>query len=79
MDSPYTLMVTVKNISDVGNIFCDVTITDDNGQILFAVKNVNGGAEPPFLPGTKLAKIKIWASLTGRSLGGILKSEYLDQ
>ncbi len=78
-DSPYTLTVTVKNISDVGNVFCDVVITDKNGSVLFSAKNVNGGAEPPLLPGTKLAKIKAWAFLTGRSLGGIMKSEYLAQ
>ncbi len=78
-DSPYTLKVTVINISNVGNITCDANIYDKSGAILLGLKNVSGGSEPPFLPGTKLAKIKIWATLTGRSLGGILKTEYLNQ
>ena len=78
-DSPYTLVVKVKTISDVGNILCDAVMTNKEGTVLFSVKNVTGSVEPPFLPGTKLAKIKIWAALIGRSLGGILKSEYLDQ
>ena len=78
-DSPYILKIVVKNISDVGNIFCDANILDKDNQTIFQVKNVNGGAEPPFLPGTKLAKIKIWAALIGNSLGGILKNEYLEQ
>ena len=78
-DSPYTMKVEVKTVSDVGNIYCDVAITDKDGTILFSAKNVNGGAEPPLLPGTKLAKIKAWAFLAGRSLGGIMKSEYLAQ
>ena len=78
-NSPYFLKVTVKSISEVGNLFCDAVMTDKSGKVLFRVKNVNGGNEPPFLPGTKLAKIKIWANLTGRALGSIIKSEYLDQ
>lgn len=76
-DSQYTLTVTVKTISDVGNVYCDAVLTDKNGTILFSAKNVNGGSEPPILPGTKLAKIKAWAFLTGRSLGSIMKQEYL--
>lgn len=78
-DSGYTLTVTVKTISDVGNVYCDAVITDKAGTVLFSVKNINGGSEPPILPGTKLAKIKAWAFLAGRSLGGILKQEYLAQ
>ena len=78
-DSSYTLNITVNNISEVGNIYCDATLTNKEGEKLFHVKNVNGGSEPPILPGTKLAKIKIWATLTGRALGGILNSEYLAQ
>lgn len=78
-DSEFVLKVSVKNISDVGNVYCDAVITDKSGNVIFSVKNVNGGTEPPLLPGTKLAKIKTWAFLTGRSLGGIMKSEYLAQ
>lgn len=77
-DSPYTLTVTVKNISDVGNVYCDAVIIDKDGTVVFSVKDVNGGSEPPILPGTKLAKIKAWAFLTGRSLGSIIKTEYLN-
>lgn len=78
-DSPYTLKVSVISVTDLGNIICEVSLSDTEGTELFHVKNVNGGKEPPFLPGTKLAKIKVWANLTGRSLGNILKSEYLGQ
>lgn len=78
-DAQYTLTVTVKTISDVGNVYCDAAITDQEGNVLFSVKNVNGGSEPPILPGTKLAKIKAWAFLAGRSLGSIMKQEYLAQ
>lgn len=78
-DSPYTMKVKVKTVTDVGNIYCDAVITNKEGKVLFSVKNVNGGAEPPLLPGTKLAKMKIWAQITGRVLGGIIKSEYLSQ
>ena len=51
----------------------------DLGVKYFSVKQVNGGKEPPFSPGTKLAKMKVWASLTGKSLGSIIRSEYLGQ
>ncbi len=78
-DSEYTMKVTVKTISDMGNVYCDVVIVDKNGTVIFSVNNVNGGSEPPILPGSKLARIKTWAYLTGRSLGNIIKSEYLAQ
>lgn len=78
-DSQYTLKVTVTAISDVGNVYCDAVITDKDGTVLFSVNNVNGGSEPPILPGSKLARIKTWAFLTGRSLGNNMKSEYLAQ
>lgn len=77
-DSAYMLKVTVTSITEQGNVICDASIADPEGTEIFHVKNVNGGKEPPFLPGTKLAKIKVWANLTGRSLGGIIKSEYLN-
>lgn len=75
----YTMKVTVKTISDMGNVYCDAVIVDMNGTVIFSVNNVNGGSEPPILPGSKLARIKSWAYLTGRSLSSILKSEYLAQ
>lgn len=78
-DSEYTMKVTVKTISDMGNVYCDAVIVDKSGTVIFSVNNVNGGTEPPILPGSKLARIKTWSYLTGRSLSGILKSEYLAQ
>ena len=77
--SDYTMKVTVKTISDMGNVYCDAVIVDKSGTVIFSVNDVNGGSEPPILPGTKLARIKAWSYLTGRSLSGILKSEYLAQ
>lgn len=77
-DSPYTLKVIVTTITDLGNIICDASLISSDGKELFNVKNISGGKEPPFLPGTKLAKIKVWANLTGRNLGGVIKSEYLN-
>ena len=78
-NSEFTMKVTVKTISDMGNVYCDAAIVDKGGTVIFNVNNVNGGSEPPILPGSKLARIKTWAYLTGRSVGGILKSEYLAQ
>lgn len=77
-DSPYTLKIIVTTITDLGNIICDASLINSDGKELFHVKNISGGKEPPFLPGTKLAKIKVWANLTGRNLGSIMKSEYLN-
>lgn len=78
-ESPYILKITVITITDRGNIICDASIIDNNKKELFQAKNINGGKEPPFLPGTKLAKIKGWANLVGRNLGSIIKTEYLEQ
>jgi len=76
-DSPYLLKVQVKTVTEQGNVICDATMEDSEGKVLFRVTNVNGGKEPPFLPGTKLAKIKVWANLCGRNLGDIIRSVYL--
>ena len=76
-DTPYTLAVTVTTITDVGNVFCNAELKDSQGAVLFRVKEVSGGKDPVFLPGTKLAKIKLWSNLTGKCLGSILKQEYL--
>ena len=78
-DTQYTLKVSVKLVNTKGYMLCDAVIVDNEGKSIFEAKQVNGGKEPPFLPGTKLAKMKAWAALTGRALGGIIKSEYLDQ
>ena len=78
-EAKFTLKVSVKNVAKTGYMLCDAKIVDSEGNTCFIVKQVNGGTEPPLLPGTKLAKMKMWALLTGRSLGGILRSEYLNQ
>lgn len=78
-DTQYTLKVSVKLVNTKGYMLCDVVIIDNAGKSIFEAKQVNGGKEPPFLPGTKLAKMKAWALLTGRALGGIIRSEYLQQ
>ena len=75
----YTLKVTVRDVTNQGFITCDAEVTDQAGRTLFAVKQVTGGVEPPFSPGTKLAKMKFWSLLTGRSLGGIIRSVYLGE
>lgn len=78
-DTEYTLKVSVKNVTTKGYMLCDAEIVDSKGNSYFVVKQVNGGKEPPISPGTKLAKMKVWATLTGRSLGSIIRSEYLGQ
>jgi hypothetical protein len=74
-DSKYTIRVKVNTITDDGYIICDADIIDDGGNVYFTVKEVTGGKEPPFMIGTKLARMKIWATVTGKKLGSILKSE----
>ena len=74
-DSKYTIRVKVNTITDDGYIICDADIIDDGGNVYFTVKEVTGGKEPPFMIGTKLARMKIWATVTGNKLGSILKSE----
>ena len=44
-------------------------------KLTWRTKEVTGGKEPPFMIGTKLARMKIWATVTGKKLGSILKSE----
>lgn len=78
-DMDYTVKVSVKNVTTKGYMLCDAVVIDKTGHTLFVVKQVNGGKEPPFSPGTKLAKMKVWATLTGRALGSIIRSEYLGQ
>ena len=52
-----------------------VEILDNEGNAQFIVESLTGGKEPPFMIGTKLARMKVWAALTGKTLGGILKRE----
>ena len=75
----YILKISVKTVSAKGHIICDALVVDKDGNLFFAAEQVNGGKEPPISPGSKLAKIKFWAMLTGRSLGSIIRSEYLNQ
>lgn len=78
-EAAYTLRVKVKVITDMGNLFCDAAVVDASGNELFGVTKINGGKEPLFLPGSKLAKMKVWALIVGRSLGGAIKKEYLGE
>ncbi|MBP3227404.1 MAG: hypothetical protein J6M53_01320 [Bacteroidaceae bacterium] len=77
-DSPYTLKVDVKDISAKSKMVCDARLTGQDGKLYLYVKQVNGGKIPP-LPGTKLARIKYWATFTGRSLGSTIRKQYLSQ
>ena len=72
-DISYTVKVTVHTITDEGYIICDVDIIDRQGQSVFHIDHLTGGKEPSFFIGTKLARIKIWAALTGKNYGSILK------
>ena len=74
-DALYTVKVIVNTITDEGFIICDVDIVDKHNQVLFHIDHLTGGKEPSFSVGTKLARIKIWATLTGKKLGSILKKE----
>ena len=72
-DTSYTVKVTVNTITDEGFIICDVDVIDQQGQVVFHIDHLTGGKEPSFFIGTKLARIKIWAALTGKNFGSILK------
>lgn len=74
-DASYTIMVKVNTITDEGYIVCDANIIDKDGNVLFTLEKLTGGKEPAFMIGTKLARMKIWATLTGKALGDILKKE----
>lgn len=74
-DASYTIMVKVNTITDKGYIMCDVDIVDTKGNVLLHIDRLTGGSEPTMGIGTKLSRIKMWATLTGRKLGSILKAE----
>ena len=74
-DAIYTIYIKVNTITDDGYIICDANIRDNDGNVLFTVEKLTGGKEPPLMIGTKLARIKIWATLTGKKFGSIFKSE----
>lgn len=75
-DASYTIVVTVNTVTNDGFIICDATIVDKESNCYFKVEEITGGKEPVFSPGTKLAKMKFWATLTGKKLGTILKNEF---
>ncbi len=56
-------------------MICGSSIIDKDGNVLFTLEKLTGGKEPAFMIGTKLARMKIWATLTGKALGDILKIE----
>ena len=74
-DASYTIMVKVNTITDKGYIICDVDIVDTKGNVLLHIDRLTGGSEPTMGIGTKLSRIKMWATLTGRKLGSILQAE----
>lgn len=74
-DVSYTILVTVNTITEEGYIVCDASISDLEGNVLFTVEEVTGGKEPAIGIGTKLSRMKVWATLTGKRFGNILKSE----
>ena len=78
-DMDYILKIKIKTVSTKGYMLCDVQLIDKDGVSYFTAEQINGGKEPPISPGSKLAKMKVWAMLTGRSLGNIIRSEYLNQ
>ena len=73
-DADYVMTVTVKSISTQGFIVCDAVLTDNSGKMFFAVEDLKGSSDSFFTPGTKLARIKIWATLTGTALGSLIKN-----
>lgn len=78
-NTSYTIVVTVNTVTDEGFFICDATIVDKDSNCRFKVEKLSGGKEPTFTPGTKLARMKFWATLTGKKLGNILKSEFTNK
>ena len=74
-EAPYTVKVVVNTITDEGYIICDVDIVNKDNEILFHIDNLTGGKEPPLFIGTKLTRVKVWSTLSGKKLGTILKKE----
>lgn len=75
-NSPFTVNVKVNTITDNGFFICDVDIIDENDKVVFHLDYLTGGKEPSIGIGTKLARMKLWATLTGKALGSILKKEF---
>lgn len=74
-DAPYTIIVKVNTITDEGYFICNARVVDGENNTLLEIEKLTGGKEPPFMIGTKLARMKIWATLTGKTLGSILREE----
>ena len=74
-DAKYIIKVQVNTITDEGYFIRDVDIVDENNKVVFHLDHLTGGKEPAIAIGTKLARMKVWATLTGKSLGSILKIE----
>ena len=72
-DAEYQMTVTVKSITTKGFIVCDAVLTNKDGKVFFAVEDLKGSSDSFFTPGTKLARIKFWAALTGVALGSVIK------
>ena len=70
----YQIVITVKSITTNGFMTCDVLLKNKQGTVFFNVENLKGNSDSFFTPGTKLARIKIWAALTGGALGKMMKS-----
>ena len=73
-DADYQIVITVKSITTNGFMICDVLLINKQGTVFFNVENLKGNSDSFFTPGTKLARIKIWAALTGGALGKMMKS-----
>lgn len=73
-EADYQVVVTVKTITTNGFMICDVLLTNKEGKEYFKVENLKGNSDSFFTPGTKLARIKLWAALTGGALGKMMKS-----
>lgn len=73
-DARYIVKVKVNTITDEGFFICDVDILE-NDKVVFHLDHLTGGKEPSLAIGTKLARMKVWATLTGKSFGSILKNE----
>lgn len=73
-DADYQIVITVKSITTNGFMTCDALLKNKQGIVFFNVENLKGNSDSFFTPGTKLARIKIWAALTGGALGKMMKS-----
>ena len=78
-DATYIIKVKVNTITDDGFMYCHVDIVNKDKVVCLSIEDLTGGKEPAFSIGTKLSRMKIWATLTGKKLGSILKTEMSDK